>query len=257
MSQSEGQTNTGELWLLEFSRRVPTRFTFDPANDTAPTWSPDGNRIVFRSDRAGGNFLFEKPTAGGEPERLLGAFDAPFPTDWSPDGTFILYHFPAASGNYDVNLVAPAKDATPVPFASSPFTEIDGRFSPDGRWIAYSSDESGRMEVYVQPFPRSGSMWQVSTGGGSEAHWRRDGKELYYLAPDRKIMAVAVRGGSTFEREAPRPLFQTRVPFPGSIYRMNYDVTADGARFLVNTLVEGAGSSPINVVLNWPAGLKK
>jgi len=258
VSQSDAQTNTGDLWLLEFSRNVvATRFTFDPANDTAPTWSPDGNRIVFRSDRAGGNFLFEKPAAGGEPERLLGAFDAPFPTDWSPDGKFILYHFPAASGNYDVNLVAPEKDAKPVPFASSPFTEIDGRFSPDGRWIAYSSDESGRMEVYVQPFPRSGSMWQVSTGGGSEAHWRRDGKELFYLAPDRKIMAVAVRGGSTFEREAPRPLFQTRVPFPGSIYRMNYDVTADGARFLVNTPVEGAGSSPINVVLDWPAGLKK
>jgi Tol biopolymer transport system component len=257
VSQSDAQTNTGDLWLLEFPRNVPTRFTFDPANDTAPTWSPDGNRIVFRSDRAGGNFLFEKPAAGGEPERLLGAFDAPFPTDWSPDGTFILYHFPAANGNYDVNLVAPAKDAKPVPFASSPFTEIDGRFSADGRWIAYSSNESGRMEVYVQPFPRSGSMWQVSTGGGSEAHWRRDGKELFYLAPDRRIMAVAVRGGSTFEREGPRPLFQTRVPYPGSIYRMNYDVTADGARFLVNSPVEGAGSLPINVVLDWPAGLKK
>ena len=256
-SRSDEQTISGDLWLLEFSRGVPARFTFDSANDTAPIWSPDGNRIVFRSDRAGGNFLFEKPTAGSEPERPLGTFDAPFPTDWSPDGKFVLYHFPAAGGSYDVNVFALAKGAKPEPFASSPFTEIDGRFSADGRWIAYSSDESGRMEVYVQPFPRSGSKWQVSTGGGSEPHWRRDGKELFYLAPDRKIMAVAVRGESTFESEAPRALFQTRVSFPGSIYRMNYDVTGDGARFLVNTLVEGPGSSPINVVVNWPAGLKK
>jgi Tol biopolymer transport system component len=259
VSRADPQTNTSELWLLELARGVLTRFTFDAANDTAPVWSPDGKRVFFRSDRAGGNYPFEKPSTGAEPERQVSSgFEAVFPTDWSPDGKFIVYHTGSSkTASYDVMVLPRSGGAGPEPFAQSTFIEIDGHFSPDQRWLAYASDESGRMEVYVQPFPRSGSRWQVSTGGGSEPHWRRDGKELFYLAPDRKIMAVTVRAASTFESDAPRPLFQTRAPFPGTIYRMNYDVTGDGTRFLVNTLVEGASSSPIYVVVNWPAALKK
>lgn len=258
LARVDPQTSTLDVWLLEVARSASTRFTFDPADDTAPIWSPGGERIIFRSSRTG-NFLFEKPTSGNEAEHLVVAFDAAFPTDWSPDGKVVVFHSnQLGTSSFDVGVVALGNDAKPRPLAQSPsFNEIDGRFSPDGRWLAYASDESGRLEVYVQPFPQSGGKWLVSTGGGSEPHWRGDGKELFYLAPDRRLMAMTVRTGTTFESDTPRVLFQTGAAFAGSVFRMNYDVTADGSRFLINTLVEGPGSSPINVVMNWTAALKK
>jgi hypothetical protein len=146
-------------------------------------------------------------------------------------------------------------DAKPYPLLQSEFTENHGHFSPDGRFFAYVSNESGRPEVYVQSFPPAGGKWQVSTGGGAQPHWRRDGKELYYIAPDRKLMVVGVKPGETFVYGTATPLFQTQVPSAASANR--YDVTADGQRFLVNSPAQSGKEAPFNVILNWTSTLKK
>jgi hypothetical protein len=146
-------------------------------------------------------------------------------------------------------------DHKPVRFLNTKFEEGFGQFSPDGRWVAYRSDESGRSEVYVAPFPGPGGKWQISTAGGTLPRWRRDGTEIFYLAPDDTMMAATVDGkGATFEVHAVKPLFETHIAMGG---RYQYAVSADGQRFLINTVPEQAASAPITVVLNWTAGLKK
>ena len=147
-----------------------------------------------------------------------------------------------------------AEGRKPVPFLQGDFNESQGQFSPDGRWIAYVSDESGGQQVYVQSFPTPTGQRQISTEGGTQPRWRRDGKELFYLAPDRKLMAVTVKTGATFEADAPRAMFQTELNV--AALRQSYAVSADGNRFLLNTSL-GTESPPITVVLNWPALLKK
>jgi len=137
----------------------------------------------------------------------------------------------------------------------SQFNEYHPRFSPDSHWFAYVSDESGRSEVYVRTFPQLGDKWQVSTGGGAQPHWRHDGKELYFISPDRKLMAVDVKLGQTFEMGTPKPLFQTQVPSFRSPNR--YDVAADGQKFLINSGVQETSRAPVQVIVNWAASLKK
>jgi serine/threonine-protein kinase len=147
---------------------------------------------------------------------------------------------------------------TPKPLLQGPFNESEARISPDGRFLSYTSDESGKPEVYVRPLPSLAEAWQVSSQGGTKARWRRDGKELFYLADDGKMMSVEVKGGTSFEGSVPRPLFQTRIPrtdFPG--FHSFYDVTPDGQRFIVVSEPEGRTSPPITVVIDWAAGLKR
>jgi eukaryotic-like serine/threonine-protein kinase len=254
------QTHTSDIWLLDLGRGgIETRFTSHPATDTAPIWSPDGSQILFRSDRAGGNFPFVKPVTGAESERQVPVkFNVSFPTDWSPDGRFIAFHGSATLGSYDITILDWPSGTKPAPFAESPFTEMDSHFSPDGRWLAYASDVSGRMEVYVQAFPKSGNAMRVSSNGGSEPHWRRDSRELFYMSADRMVMAVPVVLGTPFQASSPLALFRSRAPFISSPYRINYDVTADGSLFLITTPAENAGTSTsITVVLNWVADLLK
>jgi Tol biopolymer transport system component len=239
------------------ARGLRTRFTFGPADELTSHWSPDGSRVVFNSNRKGHYDLYQKASSGaGTEEVLLEDNLDKYPGSWSPDGRFILYVTGATTphtGN-DLFILPLSGDRKPYPFLQTQFNERYGQFSPDGRWVAYFSNESGKYEVYVAPFPGPGGKWQISTGGGSFPRWRRDGTEIFYLAPDNKLMAAAVDGkAGTFEVGVVKPLFQTRVT--GSRYE--YDVSADGQRFLINTAPVQAASAPITVVLNWTAGLKK
>jgi len=251
------KTGTRDIWLLHLSRGTSSRFSFDPSFNRQPLWAPDGSHIAFLSNREDQIGLYARPSSGaGQEETLLKSPNNKDVLDWSPDGKFILFLDASPKTNWDLWLLPVEGDGKPVPLLQTPFPEFDGQFSPDGRWIAYASDESGKWEVYVQSFPLSGAKWQISTSGGFEPKWRRDGKELFYLSLEGKITAVDVNAGSSkFEAGAPRGLFPIRTTEFGAD-RNHYAVSADGQRFLVNTLEEGA-SAPITVVLNWTADLKR
>jgi serine/threonine protein kinase/Tol biopolymer transport system component len=251
---------TRDLWLYDVARGLRTRFTFDPAEETAAVWSPDGSRIGFGSARKGLFDLYVKPSSGAGNEELLldEALNVDvLPTSWSPDGRSVLYvRAGGSSTGNDLRVLPLSGDRKASVFLQTPFSEAGGRFSPDGRWIAYQSNESGRYEVYVAPFRGPGGKWQISTAGGVSPRWRRDGREMYYLAPDNRLMAALVNGeSSAFQVGVVRALFETR-PRPG-VNASPYDASADGQRFLVNTLMQEATSAPITLVVNWTAALKK
>jgi eukaryotic-like serine/threonine-protein kinase len=262
-----------DIWLFDIARGLRTHFTFDPSDDEASVWSPDGSRVVFNANRKGHLDLYLKASSGeGTEEELLSDSSDKVPLDWSPDGRFILFGVgePAFQATTDLWVLPLFGDRKPFPFLQTPFSEFPARFSADGRWIAYASNESGRKEIYVVPFPgrggapsaapaleTPGDKWQVSTAGGSWPRWRSDGKEIFYLAPDKKLMSAMVNGsGSAFEVGAVRPLFDTRALTIGNTGSM-YDVSPDGQRFLVNTLADDVAAAPITLVVNWPALLKK
>jgi dipeptidyl aminopeptidase/acylaminoacyl peptidase len=245
-----------DLWLLDLQRGVFTRLTDDPGIDSMPVWSPDGNRIVFnRAGRGPVSALAVMPidrTSVGERLRIGSGEDTAIACDWSPDGKWILYkQFDPITGATDLWAVATEGDRMPVPVARTPSAERDGQFSPDGRWIAYESDESGAAEIYIQPFPGSGAKVRVSTSGGTQVRWRRDGQELFYIAPDDSLMAVPIVSvGGTSSVRAPTTLFQTRIAPTRSISRQQYVVAPDGERFLIATTDEPP-ASPITLIINW------
>jgi len=245
----------GDIWLYDVARGLPTRFTFGPGLAFGSIWSPDGSRIVFNSNRKGYLDLYQKASSGAGTEELLVEDKlVKYPLSWSPDGRSILYSSAGSQTGLDLFVLPITGDRKPFPFLQTQFNEGQGQFSPDGRWVAYASDEAGKLEIYVAPFPGPGGKWQISTAGGSFPRWRRDGTEIFYLAPDNALMAAGVNGkGSSFQVGAVKPLFKTRVNGP----RFEYGVSADGQRFLVNTPLGQEASAPITVVLNWNAGLKK
>ena len=246
-----------DLWLYDLARGTASRLTFGPADDSDAFWSPDGEQIVFGSN--GHSYgLYRKAVSGvGEEERLVETSEVTYPRDWSADGRFILYQSSTASTGFDLWVLPLFGDRKPIPYLQTRFSEQEGRFSPNGRWIAYNSNESGRSEVYVQPFPAAAGKWQISTNGGYTPKWSRDGKELFYIAADGTFMAVPVNTGATFEAGVPKALFQTAfVGFPFGGYN-HYAVSADGRRFLMNVSTGEANKSPITVVLNWLAGIRK
>ena len=218
----------------------------------------DGSRIVFASSREGVWNLYQKIASGvGNEETILKSSEAKVPDDWSSDGQFIVYQTYNPKTKLDLWVLPMSGDRQPFPFLQTEFNEQQAQFSPDGKWITYTSDESGAPEVYVQTFPASDSKWRVSTDGGGQPRWRRDGRELFYIAADRKLMAVDVKPGATFEAGVPKTLFDTRVLTVTDNFRNHYAVTADGQRFLINSNVEETNAAPISVVVNWTAGLKR
>ncbi len=250
-----GMGDMVDIWLFELPDGTRSRFTFDPSDDASPVWSPDGQRIIFSSSRLGPYNLFQKPFTGGGETLLLQSSLYNFPTDWSPDGRFLVLEEMDPKTKTDLWILSMSGERKKVPFLNTQFVESQGRFSPDGRWIAYVSDESGQPEVYVQSFPATpvGGKWQISTEGASQPRWRQDGKELYYIAADRKLMAVDVKAGTTFEAGVSKALFEMRIPVvvSSASFRNDYAVAADGQKFLVLTAVEDTSSQPITVVLNW------
>jgi Tol biopolymer transport system component len=245
-------TGNADIWIYDLSRGVATRLTFDPADDTAPVWSPDDSRIVFSSTRSLPENLYWKPSNGtGKEELLYKSADRCFADSWSSDGRLILFSAREPKTRWD-EWAFSVSDRLAFPVVQTEFGDYLGQFSPDGQWIAYLSNQSGRWEVYVQRFPEPGGTWQVSNAGGRMLLWGPDGKEIFYAASDGKIMAVAVRAsGSGFEADAARVLFERRMV--GAPDRQ-FDVSADGRRFLLNVPVEEEkNTAPITLVQNWTA----
>ena len=243
-----------DLWLFDSARM--SRLTFDAGRETYPVWSPDGSRIVFSKDAAGLLRLYQKPSTGGGQEDILLASTGGnvTPQSWSRDGRFLIYLERNPETAADLWVLPLDGKQKPSAFLNSKFEERMAQFSPDGRWVAYGSDESGLAEIYLRPFPASSGQWQVSTLGGVTPRWRRDGKELYYISPDAKLMAVPVFGtGTAPEIGTPMALFQTHIVNGGANVAgvpWQYDVAPDG-RFLINVVMGDAGAAPITVIQNW------
>jgi eukaryotic-like serine/threonine-protein kinase len=247
------------IWLLDTLRGTRTRFTFG-SDASFPVWSPDGSSIAFSS----GSSLYQKLANGAKDRELLLHGGAPAPTSWSRDGRFLLYSVTDPKTKTDLWVLPLAGDRKPVPFLRTDFNEQDGHFSPEGHYVVYTSDESGRKEIYVRQFSfdsadsasNAGAKWQISNSGGSEPRWRGDCKEIDYRAPDGKLMAVEVTTKPVFQAGAPVALFQA--PLAGGPAGFpNWDVTSDGKRFLFPAPAEQAASTPFTIVLNWQAGLKQ
>jgi dipeptidyl aminopeptidase/acylaminoacyl peptidase len=250
---SDTATDSGDIWVLDLERGIPTRLTFDSRNESAPVWSPDDSRIAFNANFPGrSDILLIESDGGGHQQTLLSNGADNLINDWSGDGTSILVQtstIKAALGAADLQVVS-LKDGKAQPWLVTPFAEKQARFSPDGRWVSYDSDESGRTEVYVRASASPAGKMRVSTAGGNSAVWSRDGKELFYLSPEAEVMSITVGPGAAFQGSTPVPLFK----IPGDILDLSvatqYDVSPDG-RFLMNLNVATQGQKLITLVSNW------
>jgi len=259
VSDSSGSS---DIWIYDVSRGIPTRLTTDPARDENPVWSPDGRSIAFRSNRKGHFDLYRRSANGAGVDELLYADDLEkYPSSWSPDGKFLLFYAVNSKTKADILALpvtpeTPGGPLNPAVILQTPFTEGVAQFSPDGKWIAYQSQESGFAEIYVTQFPPPssgpGGKRQISTGGGQLPRWRQDGKEIFYITVGPRLMAaeVAVKG-DTVEVGQVRTLF-------GPLSTLeSYDVSADGQRFLITYSPEKTSAEPLTLIQNWAAGLKK
>ncbi len=249
---SDQKANNVDIWIESVNGASNARFTFDPSEEVTAVWSRDGSKLAYRMNSFKGPSLVVKRATGLEHERqilVVPHTDDIIPNSWSPDDRQILCMHPTPSGSH-LELM-PAIGGNPTPFLTSKGRESNGQISPDGKWAAYASDESGNWEIYVTTFPGAAGKWQVSRGGGTEPRWRGDGKEIFYIGPTGMLMAVPVNSEGTFSTATPAPLFQIHGRAPiSSTDIFTYDVTKDGKRFLVNRYVKPDRIMPLTIVLN-------
>jgi eukaryotic-like serine/threonine-protein kinase len=270
-----GTRNGSDLWLLDTGRGVASRFTARPGRRSNfwPVWSPDGRTIIFTSTEtnlrrnAAGGTLYRKEAGGtGDGERLIDSNGIQLPTDWSRDGKYLFYseitEVTANTVAFQLWVLPVAMDGKPTgdprPYLRSQFDEFDGRFSPqpNPRWVAYQSDESGRGEIYVDAFPAPRNKVRISTDGGWDPQWSPDGRELFYLSFDGKLMGASLKAaGHAIEASAPRELFAP--PILGNVNGYDAYIVAPDGRFLIRSVPEGQASQPLTLLSNWPALLKQ
>jgi Tol biopolymer transport system component len=242
-------SNNSDIWLIDTARGVPRRLITDPASEAYPLWSPDGSRIIFGSSRLHGSVihdLFVKSIGGAEDQMtLLESGENKAPTSWSRDGRLVMYSVLSRTTGNDLWVLPLDGNKKPFAFAQTPSHEQAGVFSPDGRWVAYQSNETGRFEIYLRPFPGPAASTLVSTGGGTSPSWSKDGREIVYKGLDNRVMAIPVSLGSAgVDAGTPVPLFT----LPSNA---TFDVTSDGKRLLVNAALDEGTTAPITVVMNW------
>jgi eukaryotic-like serine/threonine-protein kinase len=249
--RTDPQTQTRDIWIKSFANGTTSRFTFNGADDLNPTWSPDGTRIAFVSDRAGVRDIYVKAANGTSDERLLLASpNNKHVEDWSPDGRVLVFN-----SDYDIWEMAPVPGAKPKVLIGGASAQDQARFSPDGRWIAYRSRESGRDELYVQTYPPGRGKWQVSTAGGGEPFWRRDSRELFYMNGEKLMSVDVATRGDDFVSSTPKKLLETGMD--PDTRRNRFVATADGHRFLMVTASGNRGAGKLNVLVNWAPDMKE
>jgi Tol biopolymer transport system component len=257
VSRYEADGKNGDLWTYDLIRGTSARLTFEPPQDWIGMWSPDGRDITYASEPSGNTDIFRRPADGtGKASALLTTGSPEYPQMWSPDGKHLVYSAITATG-LDLR-VWHAADGKSEDYIKTPFSESQAQFSPDGRFIAYNSNATSRFEIYVQPFPNAdGGKWMLSREGGVQPRWRRDGKELFFISADGKMMSVDVTLTGGFTAGAPKVLFQTPIfGLGGANNVFRYDVTPDGKRFLINSETAAQGAN-INVILGWEGLLKR
>jgi serine/threonine protein kinase len=256
---SDVRANNINIWLTDLNHGTNSRFTFGQAEDVAGIWSRDGTLVAFRSILTTYSHIFSKQAQGLQAAKSLFEVtqDDIVPNSWSADDKEILCSFQPATGGSDLVLL-PASGGKIVPFLETKAEETNGQISPDGKWVAYASNESGDWEIYVTTFPSASGKWQVSRGGGTEPRWRGDGREIFYIGPRTTLTAVAVNSEGSFSTGNPTPLFHSQLRAQvSSTDLFNYDVSKDGQRFLVNRYAKPPQVTPLHIVLNATSGLQK
>jgi Tol biopolymer transport system component len=254
VNRADPAVNGSDLWTHEFARGTRSRLTFAPGSDWLATWSPDGGTIIFSSDRSGNLDLYRKNSNGvGQEEALLSSPGAEYAQDWSRDGRYLLYTDVMSS--LDLAVLDLKGERKAQPYLKTEFRESQGRFSPDGRFVAYTSNASGQNQIYVQTFPDpQGGKWMISRDGGVQPRWRRDGRELFFVSADSTMMAVEIDASAAFTPGNPTALFEAPIWGGGSVDNVTrYDVSADGSRFLINAELKESRPTPITFVINWEA----
>ncbi len=251
VSKRDPATKTRDIWVFDLEHGTDRRLTFDPGDDSSQVWSPDSQQIIFTSNRKGARDIWQKAASGAHDEEVVLASNVQKPVDdWTHDGRYVIFGNVGEGAKRQEWALPLFGERKPLSVIAGNYTVQGAQASPNGKWIAYSADESGTQEIYVQSFPPTGGRWQISTDGGIEPSWNTNGKELFYLH-GTKLMSVEVKTeGDRFEQGTPRVLFEA--PF-GNMLRNAYAVAPDGQRFLVNARFEGTDSLPMTVVLNWPA----